>query len=370
VADRLKVVVVIGSLNRGGSERQVVELVRPPHPAGTEFAVVCLAEPGELQDEVRGGGVPIQTVGFVGFRPRSLLGPFRIAMALRRARPDVVYGFLFWGYGLALPIAAIVTPGALRIAARRSTPEGDAPRKVARPLRRLADRVAHGVVANSPEIAEEWLASTPTLRGRMHVIPNGVAVPDHPGRGSGEARPVIICVANLIAYKGHATLLEAAAMLKARAIGFQLRLVGDGPERLALEAATDRLGLRDHVEFMGRRDDVRDLLDVADIAVLPSHFEGLPNAVMEAMAAGVPVVATAVGGTSSLLARGGGLSVPPRDPGALADALGRLLTEPSARARCGAAGRKTIEDHYSLAAMREGTLRLFRDLRSARGRRR
>lgn len=364
----MKVVIVIGSLNRGGSERQVVELVRSSHPTRAQFAIVCLGdEPGDLQEEVRETGVPIHTVGFVGFHLRSLLGPLRLARALRAERPDVVYAFLFWGYALALPVARLVQPRALRVAARRSTPEGDAPRKVALPLRYLADRISNAVVANSIEVAEAWLAVNPDLDGRMHVIPNGVRIAGAPAGGSADAPPVVACVANLIAYKGHQTLLTAASLLSLRSIPFRLRLIGEGPERTTLEAETERLRLGAHVEFLGRRDDVPALLAASDLVVLPSYIEGLPNAVMEAMAAGVAVVATSVGGTSSLLAGGAGVTVPPRDPVALADALADFLCDPQKRAAAGAIGRHTAQQNYSVEVMRERTLGLFREMLAASG---
>jgi glycosyltransferase involved in cell wall biosynthesis len=344
----------------------LVELVRSSHPTEARFAVLCLGdEAGELAEEVREAGVPVHTLGFVGLRARSLLGPFRLARALRRERPDIVYAFLFWGYTLALPVAALASPKALRVAARRSTPEGDVARRLARPLRRLADLVSNAVVANSAEVAEAWLTAYPALRGRMHVIPNGVSIMPRVTPKPDGACPVIVCVANLIAYKGHVTLLEAASLLAQRRIPFRLQLVGDGPERSALKTMVTQLRLSAHVEFLGRRDDVPALLTASDLAVLPSYTEGLPNAVMEAMAAGLPVVATAVGGTPSLLAGGAGATVTPRDPVALADALEEFLRDPRRRAAAGAIGRRAAQERYSVTVMRDRTLGLFREMLAA-----
>jgi L-malate glycosyltransferase len=367
----MRIVFVIGSLGRGGSERQIVNLVRAVHPDHADALVVCLQEEGALASEVRAVGARVMALGFNGVRASALPALLRLLRVLRREKPDVVYAFLFWGYSLALPVTAIAAPRAIRIAARRSFPEFDTPaHPFLVPLRSLADRVSDAVVVNSEPVRTAWSAATPALARKIRVIPNGVAVAA-PRQARGEARvnqrPTVICVANLIAYKGHRTLLDAAEDVSQSTRDWSLLLVGEGPERHPIEEEIRRKGLTDVITLLGRRDDVGSLLDQADIAVLPSYTEGLPNAVLEAMAHGVPVVATDVGGTSSLLATGAGVVVPPRDASALASALEAMVRDPELRARAGREGRALVAARYTVARMRDETLALFRELVSTRG---
>jgi L-malate glycosyltransferase len=357
---------VIGSLGRGGSERQIVNLVRAAHPDHARMFVICLGEEGVLADEVRAVGAQVVALGFNGVRMSSSGPLLRLLQVLRRERPDVVYAFLFWGYSLGLPAARLMTPSSVRVAARRSLPEYDRPaHSLLLPLRALADRFADLVLANSDAVGEAWTDANPALASKVRVIANGIDVQTK-ARTRKRERPKVICVANLISYKGHQTLLEAAAVVARRTRAWSLLLVGDGPKRAAVESEIERLGLSDLVTLLGQRDDVDELLDEADLAVLPSYTEGLPNAVLEAMAHGVPVIATDVGGTASLVETGAGIVVPPRDQAALADALQAMLFDAERRRRAGREGRRLVETRYDVTRMRDETLALFRELRRAR----
>jgi glycosyltransferase involved in cell wall biosynthesis len=363
--ERLKIAIVIGSLGRGGSERQIVNFVRAAHPDHAEVVVVCLQEEGDLASEVRAIGARVTALGFNGVHASSGPALLRLLLVLRAEKPDVVYAFLFWGYALALPAAAIAAPRAVLVAARRSFPEFDRPaHPLLLPLRTLADRLADAIVANSHEVRRAWARAAPVLAPKIRVIPNGlsVAASSELGRPRRSERPVVVCVANLIAYKGHPTLLEAAGELTLRTRDWSLLLIGEGPERGWIEQEIERRRLTDVVTLLGRRDDVGSLLERADLAVLPSYTEGLPNAVLEAMAHGVPVVATDVGGTGSLLASGAGILVPPRDATALTTALLTMLQDPQLRARAGREGQALVATSYTVARMRDETLSLFREL--------
>jgi glycosyltransferase involved in cell wall biosynthesis len=178
----------------------------------------------------------------------------------------------------------------------------------------------------------------------------------------------IVCVANLIAYKGHMTLLRAISQL--RPDGWSLLLVGDGPERENIQRLIASKNLQDRVSLLGRRSDVNEILDTADLLVLPSYSEGMPNAVLEAMSHGIPVVASDVGGVRSLLGSGAGMIVSPRDEQALAEALQSLIDDPSRGLRMGERGHELARDLLSVDAMRDATLKAISEiceLRLARG---
>jgi len=355
---RMKLALVIGSLERGGSERQIVEFVRAAHPDHAQCVVVCLGDEGALAGEVRAVGANVLALGARHlYEPRVL---WRLARALRDERPDVVYAFLFWGYSVSLPLAALAVPRARRIQGRRSLPDVDVPRwSIFRGLRRIADRCSHGVIVNSLAVGSAVARHEPVLSGRLWVVPNGVKSVAQRTRPTG-TRLTIVCVANLIAYKGHATLLGALRQLRPH--GWSLLLVGEGPERGSIERMIAAANLQERVYILGRRLDVHDILDAADLVVLPSYSEGMPNAVLEAMAHGVPVVASDVGGVRSLLGSGAGIVVSPRDDQALADALQRLIDDPSLRKDMGAKGRELTRGSLGVDAMCAATLRAISDI--------
>lgn len=345
----------------GGSERQVIELVRAASRRHVACSIVCLSHEGPLATEAREAGVAVTAIGLN--RPWKLWRLWALGRALRATRPDAVYALLFWGYALGLPTAAVATPRAVRVAGRRSLPREDRPRHAAwLPLRRLADRCSHAIVTNSHAGAGAWLHAAPRLAGRLHVVPNGARLPPRPSAPAPAPPVEMVCVANLTWYKAHDVLLDALSALPEDAPDWRITLIGEGPDRAALMAQCERLRLASRVEFAGRRNDVERYLDRSHLAVLASRTEGMPNAVLEAMAHSVPVVATSVGGIPELLATGAGRTVPPDDPRRLAVALLELLGDPEARRTAGAEGRRLATEVYSIAAMCDATLALMRQL--------
>jgi glycosyltransferase involved in cell wall biosynthesis len=190
------------------------------------------------------------------------------------------------------------------------------------------------------------------------VIPNAVDVDAAPRARLEGDPPRIVTVGRLAAPKDALTLVRALAALGP--LPFRAVLVGDGPDRAEVEAAVRSLGLADRVELAGSRADVPDLLAAADLFVLSSRSEGAPFSILEAMAAGLPVVASEVGGVAELVAHGEtGLLVPAGDPAPLADALRTLLVDPGLRSRLGAAGRARARERFDLRALRGAHVELY-----------
>jgi glycosyltransferase involved in cell wall biosynthesis len=180
----------------------------------------------------------------------------------------------------------------------------------------------------------------------------------------------VLCVAALFERKGIDVLLRALSSLSDEEPVPRVWIVGDGPERPRLERLAARLGVDDRVRFLGRRDDVADLLTACDVYVQPSRHEGLGVAALEAMAAGRPVVASRTGGLAeSVVHERTGLLVPAEDPAALAESLARLLEDPALRKRLGSAGPERVTKAYSPGAMVEAYAQLYDEVlreRSAR----
>jgi glycosyltransferase involved in cell wall biosynthesis len=201
--------------------------------------------------------------------------------------------------------------------------------------------------ANAAHIAERF--GVP--RGRIHVVPCGIDIERFAPGGVRESPPLVLCVARLVAVKNPALLLDACALLKDRGVPFRGVLVGDGPLRPEVEERRRSLGLEELVELAGALDQerVRELWRLASVGVLSSESEGMPVALMEAAACGVPVVSTRVGGVPELVEEGvTGLLVPRGDAAALADALACLLLDPARAAAMGEAARRRAVERFSV----------------------
>jgi glycosyltransferase involved in cell wall biosynthesis len=185
------------------------------------------------------------------------------------------------------------------------------------------------------------------LRNGLPALPRGAAGKVRAELGISAAESVIVTVGILRPEKAHSVLVEAAAAIVKTVPNLRVLLVGEGGERANLEALIARLGLGDVVTLLGLRRDIADILESADIAVCCSDFEGGPLAVMEYMSAELPIVATEVGGLPELVGPANGVLIPPRDPGALADAALGLIADEDRRRRLGLAGKELREAEYS-----------------------
>lgn len=348
----MRITLALGSLQVGGTERQVCRLATELRCRGHEVQVICLGSTGPLEQWLVENDIEPVMIGFRGFlvrdprgRPRpwralpEMTKLVRIWRALRAHRPDVCHAFLYWAYVLVLPVAALARVP-VRVSGRRGL--GRQPPRGQRPfdlLERWVDQVTHLAVCNAEAVADETEREDRVPRSKIRVIPNGIDIPAAPADVE-RAPPVGVMVANLIAYKGHADLLRA---LGSMADPPRMRLLGDGPERPALERLTTELDLAGTVVFEGFRLRPEEVVTASQFAVLTSHEEGFPNAVLEAMAAGLPVVATAVGGVPELVDRSTGILVPPRSPEALAAAIEKVAADPDLRRTLGAAARTHVE---------------------------
>ncbi|HEY6275008.1 MAG TPA: glycosyltransferase [Streptosporangiaceae bacterium] len=362
----LRVALMVGTLNRGGTERQVLLLGSALVARGHQVTVICLDRAGEQGAAARAAGMGVVEFGFAGLQRAVLLHPVReirrFRRAVRQVSPDVVHCFLYWACVLGVPIARSVGVP-LVISSRRSLTAPVRRPRLLRPWERVCDRLADAVVCNSGAVLADAVRCTRLPRRKAVVIRNGVPLPAvaaPPGGGP----PRIVIVANLIPYKGHAVALAAFARVRARLpeVGARLQLAGAGPEEHRLRAQARELGIDGDVEFLGSVADVPALLAGCCFTVLPSLSEGMPNAVLESLAHGRAVVASAVGGVPEILAGGGGLLVPPADAGALASAMCTLLADPALAARLAAEGRGLVRDRFGADRMVAHSLGLYQGL--------
>lgn len=339
---KLRVALVVGSLDVGGTETQVVRLAAELKKAGHDPTVLVLTEDGPLGRHLEQHGIDFVCFGYSGLLvPGELKKARAMYQWFRGSRPDVCHAFLFWAYVLTMPIAFLARVP-IRISSRRGLDDALNLSRTHSLARKLSNRFATSFTVNSEAGAQDAIINENICSSRILVIGNGVDIPAVRADPSLQP-PTAIMIANMLAYKAHDVLLDAVALLDEPPT---IRLVGDGPMRTVLEARVrDSATLRSVVSFEGRVVPAAPLLLECQMALLTSLTEGLPNAILEAMAAGLPVIATQVGGVSELVIHGKtGLLVPANDPHALAAAISLLTHSPGARVEMGWRARARAQE--------------------------
>jgi len=355
-------------LYTGGTQRHLQQVLRHLDPRRFVAEVYTLRPGGEVADELRAAGVRVTSLD-LGDRwatPELLRGVLRAVRLVRAARTDVVHGYQ-WRPALVGAIAGRLGGARLVVASKRSLTGDD---RRARLAWRMIARSVDVVVANAEALRRE--AEADGVRARWTIIPSGVDVDRLRGGpapsaakaalGLDPARPVVGTVGRLEARKGHDDFLLALRAMLEQANGRapQALIVGDGPLRARLERQAADLGLGGLVRFTGAVADVRTPLAAMDVFVLPSRAEGMSNALLEAMAVGRPVVATAVGGTSEAVdGERTGILVPCGDPAALARATIGLLADPARAAAVAGAAARQVEERFSARQMVARLERLY-----------
>lgn len=346
----IPIALVLNDFERGGTEHQMTELICRLDPSVFTVYVACLRDEGPLRARVDAAGIPVTEFPLRGFKSAGAVRQlFRFAGWCGERQIQVLQTADFYGNVFALTGAALAGVP-VRIGSRRNivTPERTAGQAL---LQRLCCQLAHRVVANSAAAAER-LIEEGTPDWKVVRIANGIDVARFPTAPETSRRRVITTVANLRPGKGHDVLLKAAARVLRRVPDARFHIVGDGPRRQELERLASVLRISGQVRFFGRCDRVPKVLGESDIFAFPSFMEASPNAVLEAMAAGLPVVATRVGGVPEIIDHDrNGLLVAPRDDRALAAALLRLIDRPTLATRLGHAARRTVETRFSFDRM-------------------
>jgi len=375
----VRVCMIVNNLDVGGLEKVVLSLLRHLPPEEVESSLVCLSGPGRLFQEVE---LPSERCLVLDkraevtlaerLRTPLLLG--RIARFLGQRAVDVVHPHnlapLLYG-GLAARLLGPARPAVIYSEHNQIYRADETARRRFRRYVRLADTV----VAVSHDLRR-------TLVDGLHVSPevcvlhNGIdpgpyqAIDDSAVRrelGRREGEFLVGTAVVLSEQKGIRYLLEAARIVRAADPTVRFVIAGDGPLRAELERTAEALGLGDGVRFLGYRRDIPQLLSALDTYVLPSLWEGLPLALLEALASGTPAVATRVGGNPEAVADGEtGLLVAPRDPQALAQALLTLRRDAALRQRMRQSGLERFARSFSVTAMATGHAELYRRLAARR----
>ena len=367
----LRIIHVVLDLHEGGLERVVTDLVLDATRRGHQPHVVCLRRAGQLAAEL--GPAQVTVVPRQG--RLSLLAPAALAAFLSRLAPDVVH--LHSGVCFKAAYASRLARVGPIVFTDHGRPLPDP--LIHRGLDGIGARLTDHVVAVSAPLAEYLVSRLLVPRDKISIIPNGIHLLHPPsdleaGRvrrelSLPEEALVVGTVGRLDPIKAYDRLLHAFAQLRSgSSVGPKpdtLLLIGDGPERGRLERLVGELELGDSVRFLGWRTDVSRILGAMDVFVLPSDSEGTSISLLEAMAAGRAVVATAVGGTPDVIGAGdAGRLVAPGDVGALADGLREVLEDAEHRRQLGQHARARVEERYSFEAMANAYELLYHGLRN------
>lgn len=371
-AQKLRILHVVDSFDIGGTETQMVQIACRLAQRGHSVTVAPLRAGGALEVQLRKAGIRI-----VEFPKRQKLLSFqgifqvmRLARFIRREKFDAVHSHDLWSNLMAIP-AARMAGAPVILSSQRNMAHIPWYTPFRKRVVRFIHGLANGVIVNSEAIRELLVREFHVPQERVHVLHNGVDL-DRFMNARGNRREVlpsissngkwILHIANMNSeVKGHDALIKAAGLISSAAIGeVHFILIGDGSLRPGLEDHVREAKLDNCVHFAGRRSDTAELLACGDLFVFPSLAEGLPNAVLEAAAAGLPIVATAVGGIPEIIENDlNGISVPPGDSQALADASLRLLKDRELSDQFGRAAQATVQAKFGFDKLADALTGLY-----------
>jgi glycosyltransferase involved in cell wall biosynthesis len=376
-----RVLMFIQSLDLGGSETQCVEMARQLKQEGYRVTVGCLRADGPLRARLNDVGLdcvefPVRTSLL---RPSAFLQMLKLVAFLRKRQFEVVHTNDLYSNLFAVPAAWLARVPVV-ISSRRDLAQWWWYTPVRRKILRRVQELSTQILANSEAVRQDLLIKDGFRPEKIQVVYNGIDAGKYVQAKADRERllpsissnnRLIISVANMHAgAKGHGDLIEAARTVKERFPEARFLLAGDGEMRPFFEDQVRALGLSEMFVFLGHRTDIPQLLSCCDIGVLASKSEGLPNAVLEYLAAGLAVVATAVGGVPEIIENEvHGLLVAPENPAELSKALLRLLEDPLLRANLGRAGQERVRIRFNFPGVLDTLRQVYEAPRRSLGRR-
>ena len=376
---RPSILFVALSLERGGTENHLVALLPRLRAKGWPVSIYCIATRGELAENVAQSGVEVISPPLEGGSRfngpakvlRLGLTSLKLLFLMVWRRPPIVHFFLPGPYLIGAPLA-LLTLRPIRIMSRRNLNHYLSKRPLAARFELGLHRWMTAILGNSASIVNELIREEKCAPDKVGLIRNGVDIaayeaPSDRGAlrqnlGLDQSTFVGVIVANLNPYKGHADLVRALGSIAAQLPKPWVVLCAgrDDGAKAGIEALIAQHGLSDNIKLLGPRSDVPRLLAAADIGLLCSHEEGFSNAIVESMAAGLPMVVTAVGGNPEAIRHEtDGLVVPARDPKALAAAILALALDPIRRQTMGSAASERARNLFSIEACVNAYDRLY-----------
>jgi L-malate glycosyltransferase len=357
---------IISALGKGGMEFAVSRLAIEQKRMGCDVHAICIRELGPTAENLKEGNVPVHLSKFKSrVHPVSLLNLKKLLIKLRinvvqthNYRPNVSGCIAAKWAGIPAVISSL-----------RTVNRWDSRRQYW--MDRILCRWRNAIVCVSNEVRERYLEKIKCDPEKLHVIHNGISPqlldssPDadylYDKYGLDKNHRHLISIARLVKIKDHSTLLHAFKKISDQKKDITLLILGDGPLREKLENQAKELGIDKNVKFVGHQNNIAEWLKIADISVLSTHIEGFSSTILESMACGVPMIATAVGGNLEAINNGEtGFLVPHEDPEAIAEKILHLLENNSITEKIIQNARDMVRKNFTITATAEKTLKLYR----------
>jgi glycosyltransferase involved in cell wall biosynthesis len=371
---KIRLFYLITGTSVGGAEKAVLDLSTSLDKTRYEITVGSLKDKGLIGEQLEKGDIEVVSFGLqegsglAGFLS-SLFIILKVARVLKRKKADIIHTFLFRA-NLIGRISAQFAGKPIVISSLRTMEEE---KKYQLFLERITSFMVDKYIAVSERVKEHAIRNSKIPPDKIITIYNGVRpwgdrTAVDPGAmrralGIAPSDRVVMVIGRLRKEKGHSFLIDGINEVRKRIPEVKLIIAGDGEEEEKLKAQVKRLSLSDTVVFAGLRRDIPELLTIAELVVLPSLWEGMPNCLLEAMNTGKPVVATTVGGIPEVVQNGEtGILVPPRDSHALTEAIMRIFSQREEAHAMGMKGRKRVEQLFPLKKTLEATEVVYQEM--------
>ncbi len=367
---KIKILHVFHSFNMGGLENGVVNLINQSNPDNFQHEICCFTTTGVAEKRLE-KKIPLFEMHKREGNDLKMI--WRLIKLMKKRQPHIVHTRNWGGIDAIVAAKMAAVPRIIHGEHGWNLDDPLGQNLKRRRIRRFLSPLVNHFVAVSADIQNWLIQDVGIKKEKISVILNGVDTEKFRPREQTDLRQslgflasecIIGCVGRFDPVKNHRLLIKAFSKLNYTLRPMRLVFLGDGPERASLEALGNELHCHDRIHFLGERDDVADILRMMDIFVLPSKSEGICNALLEAMATGLPIVATAVGGNTELIQDGStGLLIPSDDEDAMASALNSFLNDsPDRREQIEQNARKRAEKEFSLRCMIEAYESLYASL--------
>jgi L-malate glycosyltransferase len=352
----LRVLSVIGQLMVGGAETYLTRISQSIRHHGVEMEICALDRVGPRLAELELAGIVVHGTPYgrrVGSNTLTLLKTMEsIRRIVNKGRFDIVHTYLYWSDILGVTGARLAGCPRIIVGRRALHAWIHTQRAVFHGLEQVTNALANEVIANSEAVLRDAVAHERFLPRHRTVIYNGIDVSAYTATTINRTGPMrLVTVGALAPRKGQEYAIQAMGLVHASGVDARLVLVGSGDDETKLRQIATELGVNDVVAFAGEQPDPRPYLASADVFMLPSRQEGFSNAILEAMAAALPVIATDVGGNAEAIVQGkGGLIVAPENPEELAAAIIKLAGRPDEMQEMGRYNRERVAERFSLEA--------------------
>lgn len=362
-----KIIYLIQSLDNGGCENMLLRTL--PLLSDFKHTIVTLKKRGELAEQMKQKGIKLINIGQNNFL--DIFSYFRLLKVIKKENPNVVITYLFHADAVGRIFLQLTTK--YRVVPFLRTTYNHKKYWLARFFEKITKYFVKNYLANSESVKNFYVNKIGVKKEKITVIPNGIDLAFYnnierdenlrASLGIKKEEVAIICVANLHINKGHKYLLEAFENIYKENGNTKLLLIGDGEEKENLLKQIVKYNSKNDIIFLGKRNDIPQLLKISDIFVLPTLFEGMSNAIMEAMAAGLPIITTDIPENKELIEdKITGILVPAKNSVALAQAIEKLISNSKERETLGESAKEKMKESFNIDIIISKLCQLFKSL--------